>query len=144
MPRVVLGRRVYALSVGNRQEGAVTNEPNHEGHPLAEVLRNSNTTGTNQLTFAELLTLKQIITGAEPETVTFEIPATYEVLKDICTPHLYLDSGSHLIIPGFQSDGEADFASGEPLLARRTRSAPSPLWGEGWGEGGRTLSVMNS
>src|SRR5882757_1035829 len=40
-------------------------------------------------------------------------------------------------------DGEPAAASGDPPLARRTRSAPSPFWGEGWGEGGRTLCVIS-
>jgi len=63
----------------------------YRGRPLAEVLRNVESTSTNRLSLAELLTLHQIITGAEPETVTFEIPIAYDVLTNVGSLDLYVD-----------------------------------------------------
>jgi hypothetical protein len=67
------------------------NEPAYRGRPLSEVLRNAVAAGTNQLTLAEMLTLKQVVTGAEPEIATFELPVNYDVLTNLGSLHLYLD-----------------------------------------------------
>ena len=80
-------------------------EPTYRGRPLAEMLRNENDrwwwptgrsalpspSGTNKLTLDDLLTLKQVITGAEPEFVTFEVPITYDVLTNLGELGLYID-----------------------------------------------------
>ncbi len=63
----------------------------YRGRPLAEVLRNVEFSGTNRLSLAELLTLHQIITGAEPETITFEVPIAYDVLTNVGSLDLYVD-----------------------------------------------------
>ena len=68
-------------------------EPNFRGRRLSEALRKANTTGTNKLTLDELLTLKQLPTGEEPETVTFETPVNYDVLTNLGTLQLYIDAG---------------------------------------------------
>ena len=49
-------------------------EPSFRGRPLSEALRNENTPATNKTTVDELLTLRQVATGEEPETVMFEAP----------------------------------------------------------------------
>lgn len=67
----------------------------YHGRPLAEVLRNMNSAGTNRLSLAELLTPHQIITGAEPETVTLEIPIAYDVLTNVGTLDLYVDPATN-------------------------------------------------
>jgi hypothetical protein len=66
----------------------------YEGHPLSEVLRNPASTGTNILSLAELLTLKQVVTGAEPETVTFQVPAAYDVLTSFGSLTLVVDTNN--------------------------------------------------
>ena len=70
---------------------AITREPVYRGRPLSEVLRNAKASGTNKLTLADLLTLKQIITGAEPETATFELPLNFDVLTNVASLRLYID-----------------------------------------------------
>jgi hypothetical protein len=63
----------------------------YHGRPLTEILQNVNSAGTNHLSLAELLTPHQIITGAEPETVTFDIPIAYDVLTNVGSLDLYVD-----------------------------------------------------
>jgi hypothetical protein len=67
----------------------VTNEPVYEGRRLSELL--SNRAGTNELTLSELLTLKPVVTGGEPETVAFELPIRYEALTNLGELGLCID-----------------------------------------------------
>ena len=67
----------------------------YQGHPLANVLHNEKVSGTNKFTLGEMLTLKQIITGAEPETVTFEAPIAYDVLTNLGSLLLYIDPSTN-------------------------------------------------
>jgi len=66
-------------------------EPGYYGRPLSEVLANPSASGTNKSTMTNMLTLKQIVTGAEPETVTFELPLSYDVLKGLGALELNID-----------------------------------------------------
>lgn len=66
-------------------------DPDFHGHPLSQVLCNTNSAGTNRLTLGQMLTLKQIVTGQEPETVTFELPVNYDVLTNIGELMLFID-----------------------------------------------------
>jgi hypothetical protein len=61
---------------------------------LSETLRNPTTSGTNQLTLGQMLTLKQIITGAEPETITFEMPVKYDVVTNLGNLCLFIDTNN--------------------------------------------------
>jgi hypothetical protein len=74
----------------------VSNLPdvNYHGQPLSELLRNANTTGTNQLTLRGMFTLKQVITGDEPEQVTFELPISYDALKRVGEIYLLIDTNN--------------------------------------------------
>ena len=54
----------------------------YQGRPVNEDIRNPNVAGTNRPSLAELLTPKQIITGAEPEDLTFELPVSYDVITN--------------------------------------------------------------
>ncbi len=65
--------------------------PSYRGRPLAEILRNETTLGTNQFTLDELLTLKQVITGDEPEIVTFDVPIAHDVVTNLGTLALFID-----------------------------------------------------
>ena len=66
-------------------------EPTFRGRPLNEVLRNEKNAGINPLTLDELLTLKPVATGEEPEKVTFEAPINYDALTNLGSLNLYID-----------------------------------------------------
>jgi hypothetical protein len=68
-------------------------EPTYQGKPLSKVLRNEKASGTNKLTLDELLSVKQIITGEEPDIATFEIPISYDAVTNIGVIHLLIDAG---------------------------------------------------
>ena len=61
----------------------MTNEPTYNDRPLAAVLANPKTAGTNQLKLTDLLALKQVTTGTEPELVSFELPISYDALTNL-------------------------------------------------------------
>lgn len=61
------------------------------GRPLSAVLLNTNAAGTNRMTLLEMLTLKQMATGAEPETITFEVPVAYDVVTNLGDFGLMMD-----------------------------------------------------
>jgi hypothetical protein len=58
----------------------ITNLPdiNFGGRPLSEALNNPSAAGTNKLSLTDMFTLKQVITGGEPESITFELPIAYD------------------------------------------------------------------
>ena len=66
-------------------------EPKFRGRPLSEALLNKSAAGTNRFTLDDLLTLKQVTTGEEPEKATFELPVNHDVLTNIGTPYLLVD-----------------------------------------------------
>jgi hypothetical protein len=72
---------------------AVTNVPDVkiEGRHLSEILHNPESAGTNKYSLVEMLTLKQVITGGEPETITFELPIAYDVMTNLGDAHLNID-----------------------------------------------------
>jgi len=55
----------------------------YQGRRLSDGIHNDNFLDTNHISLADLLTPRQIITGKEPEELTFEIPVNY----DIATNH---------------------------------------------------------
>jgi hypothetical protein len=75
-------------------------EPNFDGRPISEVLQRDR--GGSKLTMDELLTLKQVITGQEPNVATFEIPVSYDVVTNIGELRLVVDGGREglIITPG--------------------------------------------
>jgi hypothetical protein len=69
-----------------------TIEPLYLGQPLGEALRTKLTIAdTNKLSLAEMLTLRPIHTGSEPETLTFELPIKYDALTNIGELKLQID-----------------------------------------------------
>jgi len=58
-------------------------EVNLDGMLLSSRLCNADTAGTNHLTLSQLLSLRQVITGQEPEVVTFKLPIQYDALNQI-------------------------------------------------------------
>jgi len=66
-------------------------EPMWRGRPLAQVLQNELQPGTNQRSVSDMLTLRQFITGAEPEVVTFELPIDFKAVTNIGELFLLVD-----------------------------------------------------
>jgi hypothetical protein len=64
----------------------------YQGRPLNDVIRNENVTGTNRLSLAQLMTPRQIITGDEPEDLTFELPVSYDVITNLGALVLLVDA----------------------------------------------------
>ena len=64
-------------------KAATSIEPQYRGRPLAEALGNKSVLGTNALKIGDLLTLKQVLTGAEPEILTFDVAMSYDVLTNL-------------------------------------------------------------
>lgn len=71
-----------------------TSEVSLDGTPLSVLLCNTNTAGTNRLSLSEMLALKQVITGQEPEIVTFKVPIRYDVLKALGGLALLVDTNN--------------------------------------------------
>lgn len=69
-------------------------EPIYRGRRVSEIFRNPDISGTDNLTLRELLTLRQVITGDDPETVTFEVPIAYDVLTNLGSLFLLIDPSS--------------------------------------------------
>ncbi len=69
-------------------------EPKYEGQLLAALLRNPKSTTRENPSIDEVLTVKQVITGQEPDLATFEVPANYEAVFRIGNLELLVDSES--------------------------------------------------
>ena len=72
-----------------------------QGHPLATVLQNKESTGTNPLSLEEMFTLKQVFTGDEPEKVTFEVPMAYDRVTNLGSLTLHIDAWGKITVEGF-------------------------------------------
>lgn len=96
----------------------ITNEPVPGGQRLSELL--SNRPGTNALSLVELLSLKQVVTGAEPETVAFELPIRYEALTNLGELVLCIDR--------FRPDYEEGWAVGQCECIRATNGDCRLVW----------------
>ncbi len=81
-----------AGKAGRQQSGSGGKEPTYLGPPLANHLRNPVTAGTNDWTLRQLLTLRQVATGEEPDLATFELPIRYNLLTNIGSLRLLVDS----------------------------------------------------
>jgi hypothetical protein len=89
--------------------------------PLSQLLRNLSTTGTNTISIAEMLTLKQVITGDEPETVTFELPVAYDSVTNLGNFGLMLD-------PNYQTDDEEGNGPQVEEMSRATNGDCLLVW----------------
>ena len=96
-------------------------EPTFHGRQLSEVLGNDSPAGANQLTLDELLTLKPVTTGEEPETVTFEAPINYNVLTNLGSLQLYVD-------PVEDEDSDEGCAAGQFECQRATNGTCRLVW----------------
>jgi len=69
-------------------------EPWYRGRRVSDWLRNENVLNAYNLGIKDLLRLKQITTGDEPQFVTFELPIKYDVLRDIGDLMLFVDGNN--------------------------------------------------
>jgi hypothetical protein len=69
-----------------------SNNPTIQGRPLTDAIRNQNDASAAKLSLAELLTPKQVITGGEPEDLTFEVPVSYDVITNVGDLVLLVDA----------------------------------------------------
>jgi hypothetical protein len=79
---------------------------------LVALLRASDVSNTNQPALGELLTLRQVVSGAEPEKVTFELPMKYDAVTNLGEVTLCIDiNGDEDSDEGFQVH-DLEFARG--------------------------------
>jgi hypothetical protein len=80
-------------------EGEATNLACN-GQPLNKLLLNKKSSGTNEVSLDALFTLRQVITGEEPEVITYEVPISYDVLTNMKPTDLDLSLDES---PGFDN-----------------------------------------
>ena len=97
---------------------AVTNEPVFAGRRLSELIPNR--PGTNELSLSQLLTLKQVVTGEEPETVVFELPIRYEAVTNVGEVGLCIDR--------YGPDYEEGWGVGHDECVRAANGACRLVW----------------
>ena len=101
-------------------------EPVYGGQPLSKFLR----LGTNDVSLDAMLTLRQVVTGEEPEVVTYQLPISYDALESIRSPTNAFPHGRLMLLmdcdpdDSFRNDPELNEISratnGECLLAWNT------------------------
>lgn len=84
-------RQTMATKILAAKPAAVAANPTHRGRSLSETLRLASDPNTNRLTWLEMFTLKQVVTGEEPETVTFQVPMSYDVVTNLGELSLLVD-----------------------------------------------------
>jgi len=118
-----------------------SSEPHYKGRPLRQLLRNEKVSGMKQLTLNELLTLKQITAGEEPDIATFEAPISYDVVTNVGELRLLVDAGTEKWPNNGAEFQECDRATnGDCLLAWNTTFDPPGahtvqaqlVWTENW------------
>ncbi len=84
-------RQAEAPRLLAREPERIPDDLKYFGRPLAERLRNGSAAGTNQITLQEMFTLRQVLTGAEPETITFDAPIRFTALTNLGMLALLID-----------------------------------------------------
>ena len=80
-----------------------TEQPSFKGRSVGDLISNVKLSGTNQLSLGDLLTPKPIVTGMEPEDITFELPVSYDAVTN---------NGFLSLIVDAEQDNPALFDSG--------------------------------
>jgi len=93
----------------------------YQGQPLERILCNEAMLGTNQSSLTQLLSLTNIVTGLEPEVVTFELPIRFDALTNIGTLQLYID-------PVEDEDSDEGCAVGQVECSRTTNGNCLLAW----------------
>jgi len=96
-------------------------EPLRRGRALSPLQQIEKASGTNGLAWAELLALRQVATGQEPERVTFESPLPYDVLTNLGSLHLLVDYGP-------PDELESRFAAGQFECQRADNGNSRVVW----------------
>ena len=110
---LILVTGLYIVSLGRKSK-----EPSYMGQPIVELLRNKAVDATNRLTLDQMLTLKPVITGEEPSISTFELPVSYDSLKQAGLVFLLVDADKNgATVAGSGAYQECDRATnGDCLL----------------------------
>jgi hypothetical protein len=66
-------------------------EATYQGQPLGKFIWNTNTSGKTPPALEEMLTVRQVITGEEPDIATFRLPIRYDVVTNIGELRLLVD-----------------------------------------------------
>ncbi len=66
-------------------------EPVYRGQLLRDLLRNKQSPDQNTRTIDDLLSIRQILTGQEPDIVTFEVPVNFDAVTNIGRLELLVD-----------------------------------------------------
>ena len=103
-------------------------EPVYGGQPLSQFLRH----GTNQISLDAMLTLKQVVTGDEPEVVTYQLPISYDALESIRSPTNAFPNGHLMLLmdcdpdDSFRHDPELNEISHTTNVECRLAGTPRP------------------
>jgi hypothetical protein len=90
-----------------------TSEPLWNGRPLRILLQRKNQNGEPLKTIDQLLTPKQVITGAEPQFATFELPVSYDAITNLAER-----CGLRLVIDPIDGDDDLDGGTEGQVLTR--------------------------
>ena len=101
-------RQLEATRLLQQKPALVADNRTYKKIPLADFLRNPATTGTNKLSLSQLLTLKPVITGMEPEIITFEIPIRLEALTKVGGLSFFVDRYTDQGLESVVSEGIAE------------------------------------
>lgn len=101
-------------------------EPIYLGRPLNKWLQNISLAGSSNLTLMQMLTLKQIKTGEEPEIATFEVPISYDSLTNIGDLLLLVDARDGSTQSGVGEFQECDRATNGNCLLEWNTTLDSP------------------
>src|ERR1017187_2297886 len=89
-------------------------EPTYNGQVLSKVIGNKAVLGNTDHSLDELLKVKQVITGGEPDMATFELPVLYDVITNIGGLRLLVD------VPLKESNERPPFLGEVQLCERAT------------------------
>ncbi len=78
-----LDRQSRTASILNTKWEPDSGDMKFKGRLLADYLSGKSAGDTNKITLAELLSPRQIITGAEPEDLTFEVPVRFDAITNV-------------------------------------------------------------
>jgi len=69
---------------GPNEQAFINDSKNHlyRGQPLNKVFSNQKSSDTNQISLDAMLTMRQVSTGDEPEVITYQLPISYNALKN--------------------------------------------------------------
>jgi hypothetical protein len=73
------------------QGAGAIKDPMYRGKPLSDFLQSQPGAATKKLTMAQLLSARQVVTGAEPDLATFEVPIRYDIVTNFGLLRLLVD-----------------------------------------------------